>query len=587
MAVNIAKNPSFENGWTQTVPTSGNQTPNEWNVSWADVGDPMLSAGFFQGEDLPIIDVVNNIPECVHLNKVQLPSDEWPGAEDALILNGDWVYKAFGVACSITLWQELQSTPGKSVVIKVPVQVHYHGDGSFGACAIRLWANEVTQDWKTFHAGLPDPANPSWVILVAKVTLSDDGFLEFGLDMEGRAETPISFFIDDVSVELVEETTPPPTPSGTVPYYNRIKYDKVVHVPAQDCSEARFLEIARIAYRSRSTISGSADDALGHEPGQNAKGIFYDVSPTKRQDYLTFRDTHYPGAAIVFNGAVTPWSPIRYVEKGTALGFHAIGGCPVDLEEQLYNAGVTLSSIKFVQAIGDLNITTAKYKLARMIDYAGVPLEGFDYDGNPTAQAEARMAALLPLFAPYRDKLSFIEIINEQKPPTPAQHVQLGLFFMRAMDIAEENGFKLALFSHSVGVPEPGAWDVVAGIGIFERAAAGGHAISLHEYCDASYGPNHVTCRFRDLYERIILPKQLNIPLFVTEYNVPDEMLGGDVFGQWVMYDRLAREYPFVAGVEIFTLGSGMGWDNYVRATVEQFARFKDYAIAQKDVRNG
>jgi len=279
------------------------------------------------------------------------------------------------------------------------------------------------------------------------------------------------------------------------------------------------------------------------------------------------------------------WMPRNYVDKGTKLGFHCVGGYPADVAAQLSREGVTLSSMKFVQAIGDLAIAAEHWTLGRIIDHAGHNLEGFDYNGDPIGQAEARMAALMPLFAPYRDKVDFIEIINEQAPPNDAAHVKLANFFLRAMQIAEANGFKLALFSHSVGTPENGAWTAIANTGVFEAAARGGHAISLHEYGDARYAPDSVLCRYRWLYQNIILPKRLNIPLFITEFAVWEQLLGQvDSLEHWIAYDRLARQDPYVAGIHVYS--TGMAGAPYVPATVACLQRFAQYAIAEKNVVN-
>jgi len=409
-------------------------------------------------------------------------------------------------------------------------------------------------------------------------------------------------YVDDVTLEVLEEPLPP----GTVPYYNREKYPKRVLVPPQGCSRERWLQIAGLAYDQLSTVSGSVDDALGHEPGQDVLGIFYDLPISSHADYIAFRNRSYPGAVVQFsNNEPEPpdppeppeppeppvgWTPINYVPKGTKLSFHCIGGYPVDRTTTLAQNGVTLSSIKLVQSIGDFPVTREPFKIGRMIDHSGQNLEGFDYTlgrGTPEQQAEARMNQLMPIYAPYKQCGLHLEIINEQDCQSPEQHVLLARFFMRAMTIAEANGYKIALFSHSMGTPEPGEWDAIANTGVFEQAAAGGHAISLHEYGDASGGSNSIICRYRYLYDQIILPRGLNIPLFITEYNVPDTMLDGDVFGQWVAYDNLVRQDPYVAGVHIFTLPTGMGWDNYANKVVANLTNFVNYAIAQKDIANG
>lgn len=396
-----------------------------------------------------------------------------------------------------------------------------------------------------------------------------------------------------VEVEGVQVTCPTP-PRHSLRTYNVIP---------QDATEEEATAIFLIGWRrAKQTAGGSSDDAAKWGGIAEAHAVEWNRSAAEQPAYRAFYGQHYPETVVTFESLEsTPdpdpdpdpeppgWTPTNYVPSGTKLSFHCIGSYPVDRVNALAAQGVTLSSIKLVQAIGDLPITRERFKVGRFIDHpqTRANLEWFDYHGDPEAQAEARMALLMPLFAPYRQYLTHIELINEQDPQSGANHVLLARFYRRAMTIAEQNGYKIALFSHSVGTPEPDEWDAIATTSVFEQAAAGGHAISLHEYGDASYGPGSIICRYRYLYENIILPRALNIPLFLTEYNVRDDMLTGDVFSQWVMYDRLVRQDPYVAGVHIFTLGTGMGWDNYAQATASRLGQFVDYAIAERTVPNG
>ena len=155
-------NLSFEDGW-ETIEL-GNQQPNGWYLEWSDPGDEMLSAGAFPDDDPPVIETVSNPPECVHKLDWQLPPDEQPGGENALILDGKATYKVFGVGFSASIWQWIEDIePGSRLDFRVPVQVHHHGDGSLGACAFRIYIGTNNSEWITFHDGLPDPAEPEWV----------------------------------------------------------------------------------------------------------------------------------------------------------------------------------------------------------------------------------------------------------------------------------------------------------------------------------------------------------------------------------------------------------------------------------------
>lgn len=394
-------------------------------------------------------------------------------------------------------------------------------------------------------------------------------------------------YIDNVVLETVyDEEEPEETP---------VDYVVVAELLPQDATVDEKIQVTRAVHDYKRTITQSTGDAARLVapglPGSKVE-VWGNANrfPAGLDEWLYLQGvdevTHFQ-----FNGSTPPptvppptpgWSPRRYVHKGTKLGFHCSGGYPVDRVQTLAAQGVTLATTKLVQSIGDVAQAVEPFKIVRLIDHAGQNLEGFNYGGNPEAQAEARMAALIPLLLPYRDKVSFLEITNEQAPPNNAAFAELARFYVRAMQIAEANGFKLALFSQSVGCPEPGAWDAIAPTGVFEAAAAGGHAISLHEYGDARFAPDSVLCRYRYLYNIHILPRQLDIPLFITEFAVWEHLIGQvNSFEQWVRYDQLVRQDPYVAGVHIYSLGMVPG--AYVPETVAQLGRFVDYAVAEKD----
>lgn len=597
---NLLQNPSFENGW-QTDPIHGNQTPQGWSLTWLQPGAPMLSTGAFPGDDDPQINNTIRVPECVHKLSWQLPPNEQLGGPDALILDGDAVYKVFGVGFSATLSQTVAVTPGARYKLRIPVQVHHHGDGSYGACALRLRAGGVATEWLTFHAGLPDPALRDWAYPSLEF-VAPDGIAAVVIDCEGRAVAPVDFFIDAVSLEQVA------TPTGRgAP---RVQYERRVFLLHADSTPSQWQAVALAARIYGGTLTASWDDAgIGDLDDRLVLLAQFDDGPRFDVAAVTaWFAQYYPGVIVEEyalgeggdgdggdgdpgDGGGEPeppddWTPLRYIERGTALGFHCAGGYPLDRVQTLAQAGVVLPTTKLLQSIGDLTIAVEPYRLARLIDWPGTGnLEGFDYNGNPEAQADARMAVLMPIFAPYRARLGWLEIINEQDCATPAQAVLLARFYIRAMAIAEANGYKLALFSFSMGCPEQNEWRAMVPTGVFEMAAAGGHAISLHEYGNALDGPDSIICRYRWLYDNIILPRRLNVPLFITEYNVEAAMIGTDLPAQWRAYDALVRADPYVAGVHLYSLGSVSG--PYVPATVAGLTEFVDYAISQRDVVNG
>ena len=286
------------------------------------------------------------------------------------------------------------------------------------------------------------------------------------------------------------------------------------------------------------------------------------------------------------------WSPHNYVPTGTKLGFHAAGdgGQTGDVFAPLTPLGAQPPTSKVIVSLGaarDIKAIDPSVKtIGRIIDAPGYGnVEGFDYGGDPEGQAHWHMAAIMQAFGPHLEWYDYIEVINEQGPPSPAYHVKLAQFFLHCMTIANTWGMKLALFSHSTGIPEPEDWDAIADTGIFEAVAQWGHCISLHEY--NLNGIGGCLYRYRDLYERIILPKQLDIPLYITEYNVDVADAGNaDVmFANWTAYDaELARD-PYVAGVHIYSTGEV--YSSYRPTIYSLWDRYRAYAISVKDRVNG
>ncbi|MEE8390550.1 MAG: hypothetical protein V3S14_07105, partial [Anaerolineae bacterium] len=187
------------------------------------------------------------------------------------------------------------------------------------------------------------------------------------------------------------------------------------------------------------------------------------------------------------------------------------------------------------------------------------------------------------------DVVDYWEILNEAKPPTIAGHVWLAQFFMAAMDIAEDNGHKLALFSYSTGVPQWHEWEAIVETGVFARAKTGGHVLALHEYDwpVADYRWSEPTedlppyedrgvlnCRYRYLYRDFLIPRDEAIPLVITEAGLdPVLMFAGNpnlsqpwqdrYVEEMIWYDTKLREDDYVVGAAMFSIGVFDQWEGY------------------------
>jgi len=259
--------------------------------------------------------------------------------------------------------------------------------------------------------------------------------------------------------------------------------------------------------------------------------------------------------------------PKRYLETGVTIGIHAIGGH--GLKDLYANHNTIAPTVKYCATVGDIqNAPNSKTKIARFISHDGINLENFDNNGDPYQQAEQRAADLIPLLAPHQEHIDYVEIINEQKILNPQQAITRAQFFIRAMEIFEQHGYKLAILNESIGCPEFADYDAMATTELFEKCAQGNHAIALHSggglYNDSDL--QYLMLRHVYLYDNYILPRKLNIPLFFTELAPWESELRNPGFNymNWIKRaDELLKVYPYFAGAHLFTLDSFGGWDWY------------------------
>ena len=294
------------------------------------------------------------------------------------------------------------------------------------------------------------------------------------------------------------------------------------------------------------------------------------------------------------------------------LGLHTLSpNNAVGFVRAVHDAGAYVALVKaldnfgYVRQVKDISPETTTIGRSMVV-------QAVDPSGDPAGKAASVMDQHMPLWTYERDVVDYWEILNENKPPTMAGHVWLAQFFIAAMDIAEVNGYKLALFSYSTGVPEWHEWEAVVETGIFARAKEGGHALSLHEYdwpvMDQRWGeptedlPPYedrgvLAGRYRHLYRDFLIPRDEVIPLLITECGL-DPVVGGPVLEQpWqeryveemIWYDTKLREDDYVVGAAMFAIGTVAQWKRY---DYEELlwpnnpygpASFFDYIVSLKD----
>jgi len=301
----MLKNGSFEGGWID-VPAGStiNQEPKHWRLSWRTVGAPLTSIE----PDLPgdTESVVQTVPECVHQLASQLPPRERPTGEDPLILDGRTVYKVFAAygAFSARLEATIEAEPGAVVSVTVPVRVHQHGNGDYGAAYWRATLGATVGAWLTFKRDFDDCA---WTRCSLQARLPESGLLTLAIEFESHTIAGIDFFIDDVRAEVVDEPQPEPNPCRGAP---REQYHRVYWLLPQHATLEQFKQACELAYPTRGTVGFSADDAgIGDLNGRDVRVLWFSGGDWDRDALDDFFARYYPGVSVVHEALFDPTEP--------------------------------------------------------------------------------------------------------------------------------------------------------------------------------------------------------------------------------------------------------------------------------------
>jgi hypothetical protein len=304
-----------------------------------------------------------------------------------------------------------------------------------------------------------------------------------------------------------------------------------------------------------------------------------------RRPERRLRQTIPPDGVHVFLPVVSGSSSVSVPSK---LGVHTIRPDGVlDLIYPVAEAGAHVALVKAVDDLGYLQLVKEASPeticVARRQDPKG---SGVDPQGDPTQVATARMNWHMQVWEPDREYVDYWEVLNEPDPPGVDGHRWLAEFNIACLEIAQRNGFKLAAFSYSVGVPEWEEWEAIVETGVFEVAKAGGHALALHEYnwpnidnqwgsplparyADPNRGP--LIGRYRYLYEDFLIPKNQVVPLVVTEAGYDPSVFSQGWDATWkqrfvadmARYDEKLSEDDYVIGCALFTLGGVGIWKDW------------------------
>ena len=89
----------------------------------------------------------------------------------------------------------------------------------------------------------------------------------------------------------------PPVEAGCKP---RVPYSRKYHIAPQDATLEEWLEICKLAYPGRNSVSFSNDDG-GHAPGVlSNENVLHGIPMDKRAEYLAHYKQYYPNTAVTF-----------------------------------------------------------------------------------------------------------------------------------------------------------------------------------------------------------------------------------------------------------------------------------------------
>jgi hypothetical protein len=154
---------------------------------------------------------------------------------------------------------------------------------------------------------------------------------------------------------------------------------------------------------------------------------------------------------------------------------------------------------------------------------------GSMYQGDPVQTARDWVAEMMPMWE--KNKAHYYAPLNEQDPAQIEGFTWLNAFSIECMNIAEANGYKLALYAFSGGNPKDvlqpasgqaftrdDAWREL--LPSLQKAKANGHLLLLHEY-GFSFGTlkhstPHLALRYRHAY-RFLAQFNADAPLVISE----------------------------------------------------------------------
>jgi len=308
-------------------------------------------------------------------------------------------------------------------------------------------------------------------------------------------------------------------------------------------------------------------------------------------------DSYWDAAELVrLDAGETPEDPGQVggyaypvVERGSKVGVHASYGTVMDV----VRTGARPAVVKAVDDWGWLSDLRSLSPDTIVLARATSKVEGLPglNEGKTPAQAAAEVMAVISRKierTPGVERaIDYFELCNEPDASgRPLSYYQrLAETMVAAMELAEKQGLKLALFSMNCGRPEFAEWQAIVETGVFERMIQGGHILALHEgtlpveghtWEDAPVdlwhgqgipgapvvsGAGALAMRYRYLYEGLLIPRGAVVPLVISEFYPGYGHPAAEMVRQrFSWYDALIRQDYYVLGACPFTFGPTPDW---------------------------
>ena len=355
------------------------------------------------------------------------------------------------------------------------------------------------------------------------------------------------------------------------------------------------------------------------DAGQESRGIVAGTAVGLIPTFTPISPTRTPIPTATSTPAATPYvSFIPQLPPSTELGPSKLG-----LHVNRNNSPNIMEFIRraqpsVIKGVADLGyMAEIKEVSPRTITVGRIPVENQDYGGNPEEEARKLVAEQLREYE-LNPAVDFWEGWNEPDPNLDRMEWYARFEAERVREMAK-HGFRTAIGGFSTGVPELDEFELF--VPAIEVALEYGGILTLHEYTAPSieYGfgsplpqqtpyPDRgsLIFRYRWYYEEILKPRNLVIPLVISEAGI-DGLVGPrpgpkgkgwrefqnfwteqGVWGetgpaayvnQMAWYDNGVRQDGYVIGFCLFTAGGGGQWETYNLNDI--LPDLADYVISQ------